>query len=180
MTVRSSAASKATAALLCVVAFGALVLAFVGLPTSAAVAQPVNLDLDFGTLLPGIPQTQTSSLDVPVASTVRQAHAASTSGAEDVDVTFELCRAASCRQLTAGERIEAGLYTLKVSATLSPDIAPGTTTTIAGQLQLAETKSSGLPQPNTLIAVAGIGIVGVIVAALATRLRARNQRGATS
>lgn len=175
----SSAASKATAALLCVVAFGALVLAFVGMPTSTAVAEPVNLDLDFAALVPGVAQTRTSSLDVPVPSTVRRASAASTSGDGDVDVTFELCRAASCRRLTAGERIEAGLYTLRVSATLSPDLAPGTTTTIAGQLQLTEAKSSGLAKPDTLIAVAGIGVVGVIVAALATRLGARHRRGAT-
>lgn len=175
----SSAASKATAALLCVVAFGALVLAFVGIPTSTAVAEPVNLDLDFGTLAPGIPKTRTSSLDVPVPSTVRQARAASMSGTDDVDVTFELCRADSCRRLAAGERIEAGLYTLRVSATLAPDLAPGTTTTIAGQLQLAETKSSGLAKPDTLIWVAGIGVLGVFVAALATRLGARHRRGAT-
>ena len=76
-------------------------------------------------------------------------------------------------------RIEAGLYTLQVTATLSPDIAPGTSTTIAGQLQLAETKSSGLAKPNTLIAVAGIGVVGVIVVALATRLGGRQRRRAT-
>jgi hypothetical protein len=175
----TSAASKATAALLCVVAFGALVLAFVGMPTSTAVAEPVNLDLDFATLVPGVAQTRTSPLDVPVPSTVRRARATSTSGADDVEVTFELCRAASCHRLTEGERIEAGLYTLQVSATLSPDVAPGTTNTIAGQLQLAETKSSGLAKPNTLIAIAGIGVVGVIVAALATRLGRRQRRGAT-
>ena len=175
----SSAASKATAALLCVVAFGALVLAFVGMPNSTAIAEPVNLDLDFGTLVPGIPQTRTSSLDVPVPSTVRRAHAASTSGAGDVDVTFELCRAGNCRQLTTGERIEPGVYTLQVSATLAADIAPGTTTAIAGQLQLAETKSSGLAKPDTLILIAGIGVVGVIVVALATRLSASHRRGAT-
>lgn len=175
----NSAASKATAALLCVVAFGALVLAFVGIPTSTAVAEPVNLDLDFGTLVPGIAQTRSSSLDVPVPSTVRQARAASTSGAGDIDVTFELCRSGICRQLTTGERIEAGLYTLKVSATLAPDIAPGTTTTIAGQLQLAETRSGGLTDPDTLIWVAGIGMAGVIVVALTTRLNARHRRGAT-
>ena len=175
----SSAASKATAALLCVVAFGALVLAFVGMPTSAAVAEPVNLDLDFGTLAPGVPQSRTSSLDVPVPSTVRRAHAASTSGADDVDVTFELCRAEICHRIAEGERIEAGLYTLRVSATLSPDLAPGTTTTIAGQLQLTETKSSGLAKPDTLMAIAGIGVVGVVVAALAARLGARRRRGVT-
>ena len=175
----SSAASKATAALLCVVAFGALVLAFVGIPTSAAVAEPVNLDLDFGTLAPGIAETRTSSLDVPVPSTVRKAHAASTSGADDVDVTFELCGALGCRQLAEGERIEAGRYSLRVSATLSPDLAPGTTTTIAGQLQLAETKSSGLAKPDTLTAIAVVGVAGVIVAALTTRMSARRRRGAT-
>jgi hypothetical protein len=175
----SSAASKATAALLCVVAFGALVLAFVGLPNSAAVAEPVNLDLDFGTLVPGIPQTRTSSLDVPVPSTVRRAHAASLSGADDVDVTFEVCRADICRQLTQGARVDAGIYTLRISAALAPDLAPGTTTTIAGQLQLAETRSSGLAEPDTLIWIAGIGVVGVIVVAITTRLSARHRRGAT-
>jgi hypothetical protein len=175
----SSAASKATAALLCVVAFGALVLAFVGLPNSTAVAEPVNLDLDFGTLVPGIPQTRTSSLDVPVPSTVRRAHAASVSGADDVAVTFELCRSNSCRQLTQGARVEAGLYTLRVSATLAPDISPGTTTTIAGQLQLAETRTSGLAKPDTLIWIAGIGLTGVTVVAITGRLSARHRRGAT-
>jgi hypothetical protein len=178
--VTSSAASRATAALLCVVAFGALVLAFVGMPSTPAVAEPVNLDLDFGVLVPGVAQTRTSSLDVPVPSTVRRAHAASTSGADDVDVTFELCRAGGCRPLTTGERIDAGVYTLRVSATLAPDLPPGTTTTIAGQLQLAETKSSGLSNPNTLLAIAGIGVGGVFVIALATRLRSRRHRGATS
>lgn len=175
----NTAASKAAAALLCVVAFGALVLAFVGMPASTAVAEPVNLDLDFGTLVPGVPQTRTSSLDVPVPSTVRRAHAASASGAHDVDVTFELCRAGRCRQLTAGDRIEAGLYTLRVTATLAADLAPGTTTTIAGQLQLTETKSSGLAKPDTLIAVAGIGAIGVIVVALTARLGSRHRRRAT-
>jgi hypothetical protein len=175
----SSAASKATAALLCVVAFGALVLAFVGLPNSAAVAEPVNLDLDFGTLVPGIPQTRTSSLDVPVPSTVRRAHAASLSGADDVAVTFEVCRADICRQLTHGARVDAGLYTLRISAALAPDLAPGTTTTIAGQLQLAETGSSALAKPDTLISIAGIGVVGVIVVAITSRLSARHRRGAT-
>jgi hypothetical protein len=175
----SSAASKATAALLCVVAFGALVLAFVGLPNSTAVAEPVNLDLDFGTLVPGIPQTRTSPLDVPLPSTVRRAQAGSLSGTDDVAVTFELCRSDICRRLTQGARVDAGFYTLRVSATLAADIAPGTTTTIAGQLQLAETRSSALAKPDTLIWIAGIGVVGAIVVALATRLSARHRRGAT-
>lgn len=176
----STSASKATAALLCVVAFGALVLAFVGMPTSTAVAEPVNLHLDFGVLVPGVARTQTSPLDVPVPSTVRKAQASSTSGDGDIDVTFELCRASRCRQLTPGERIEAGLYTLRVSATLAPDLAPGTSTTIAGQLQLAETHSSGLARPNTLIAIAGIGVAGVAIATLATRLNSRPRRGVAS
>jgi hypothetical protein len=163
---------------LCVVAFGALVLAFVGMPTSTAAAQPVNLDLDFGVLVPGIPQTRASSLEVPVASTVRLAHAASTTGADDVDVSFDLCRTESCRPLTAGERVEAGRYTLRVSATLAADLAPGTETTIAGQLQLVETKTSRLTKPETLIAVAGIGIVGVMVIALTTWRGSRHRRGA--
>jgi len=176
----STSASKATAALLCVVAFGALALAFVGMPTSTAVAEPVNLDLDFGSLVPGVAQTRTSTLDVPVPSTVRKARATSTSGDDDVDVTFELCGATSCRRLTPGGRIEAGVYTLRVSATLAPDLAPGSSTTIAGQLQLAETHSSGLARPNTLIAIAGIGVAGVAIAALATRLNSRPRRGVPS
>lgn len=175
----SSAASKATAALLCVVAFGALVLAFAGMPTSTAVAEPVNLDLDFDTFVPGSPQTRATSLAVPVPSTVRRAVAASTSGADDVDVAFELCRAGSCRQLATGERIETGLYTLRVSATLAPDIAPGADIMIAGQLQLAETTSSRLAKADTLIWVAAIGAVGVLVIALATRLNARHRRRTT-
>ncbi len=176
----STSATKATAALLCVVAFGALVFAFVGVPTSTAVAEPVNLDLDFGTLVPGVAQTRTSSLDVPVPSTVRRAEAGSLSGADDIAVTFELCQRDACRPLRAGERVEAGLYTLRVSATLAADLAPGTVTTIAGQLQLAETKSGGIVKPDTLIAVAAIGIAGVLIVVVTSKLNARDARGATS
>ena len=174
----TTSASKATAALLCVVAFGALVLAYVGLPSDVAVAEPVNLDLDFGVLVPGVAQSRTSPLDVPVPSTVRRAHAASTSGTHDVAVTIALCRGDSCRPLTTGDRIEAGRYTLRVSATLAPDLPPGTVTSIAGQLQLAETRSTGLENPNILIAVAGIGVVGAGIVALTSRRRS-HRHGAT-
>lgn len=174
----STSASRATAALLCVVAFGALVLAYVGLPSDVVVAEPVELDLDFGVLVPGVEQTRTSPLDVPVPSTVHRARAVSTPGTDDVVVTFALCREDNCRVLTTGDKIEPGMYTLRVSATVSADLPPGTTTSIAGHLQLAETKSSGLARPDPLVAMAGIGVVGAGVAGLASRRRA-DRRGAT-
>lgn len=175
----SPSASRVTAALLCVVAFGALVIAYIGLPSTVVVAEPMNLDLDFGVMAPGVPETRTSTLDVPVASTVHVAHASSTTGADDVAVEFELCRDELCRALTAGEDVEPGIYTLRVSATLTPDLAPGTSTSIAGQLQLTETKSTGLADPGLLLAVAVIGVGGAFVVAVTSSLTAR-RRGAAS
>lgn len=167
----STSATRATAALLCAVAFGALVLAFVGLPTSKAVAEPVNLDLSFSPFAPGVTQTRRSVLDVPVASTVRKAEAGATTGPGTIDVTFELCRLDACRPLAAGDRIEPGVYSIAVSATMSPELEPGTDATLVGQLQLAETDTDDAVRPTLILVLAGIAAGGILVIVLTGRAR---------
>ena len=89
----SRSARTVTTLLLCVVLLGALVFAIVSHPDEPPPSRPIAVDLDFDTFQPGVVQTRTTPMHVPVRSQVRRAGMLrSTGDTADIDWTFELCR----------------------------------------------------------------------------------------
>ena len=173
----SRSARAVTSLLLCVVLLGAVALAVVSIPTASAVPEPISVDLDFDTFEPGIVQTRTSPMQVPVQSQVRRAGILrSTGNTADIEWTFELCRDGACRTLEEGADVEPGEYALRVSAALASGAEPGGRGSVAGQVQLVETESPTPVSSSAVLAIAAIGVTGVILVALATRRRRRHRR----
>jgi hypothetical protein len=174
----SRSARTVTTALLCVVFLGAVGFALVSIPTASAVPEPVTVNLDFDTFVPGVVQTRSTQMQVPVQSTVRRAGVLQSTGdAAAIDWTFELCRDGACGALEEGADVESGDYQLQVSAVLARDVEPVGQGSVAGQFQLVETDSP-TPMPSTaVLALAAIGVTGVVLVALTTRGSRRRSRG---
>ena len=164
-------------ALLAVVLFAALgLLAFNRPDHRSALPEPIDVSLGFDELVPGVAQVRTYPLTVPSHARVAEAGIVQATGiAENIDWTFELCRAETCGPLVPGQTLDAGSYTLQVSATLASDEAgAGGTGQIVGGVSFEQATSDPTltwTPVHTLIAVA-IGAV-VVGALLATTLLRR-------
>lgn len=150
-------ARTVAAVLLCMVVIGALAMVILALPVAASVPEPIEVSVDFDAFVPGARQTRRSAVDVPVRSNVTEAGVVRSTGiASDIDWTFELCRRAACRSLTAGAEVEPGAYTLQVSAMLGAasgmagDGLAGDGQ-VMGQILLVEAQSPPAERPTYLM-----------------------------
>lgn len=164
-----TASRRATTALLCGVVLVALGLAFIGLPGDKRAPESLNVTLDFDTFRPGVTQTRTSQVDVPVPSRVTDAEIAQT-GADPNAITVELticdATASNCQPLVAGVKLDPGTHTLTVDATLTAEVPPGSSTTLAGQIRIVETRSISSIDVTLLITIVGGGLLVIAVGAL--------------
>jgi len=167
-------ARTTTAALLCVAVVGALVLIVLALREPDSSFEPFEVSLDFDTFVPGVVQTRSTVVAVPVRSRVIEAGTVASSGlASDIDWTFQLCQGAICRPLTRDSEVEPGAYRVQVSAVLASDTEPGASGRVFGRVQFGEslTTSEGRSGESTLVWWAAIGGMVVTVGILVSRRR---------
>lgn len=167
----SRTAVRATAALLCGVVLVALGLAFMGLPDTAHAPESLSVDVDFDTFQPGVTQTRTSMVEVPVPSQVAEARVDAVGSAMSVDVELTICQADDCQPLEAGTELAPGPYTLTVSATLDEQVTPGSSGELAGQIRIVETRRTNAVDTSLLMTIAAIGLAAIAIGALAVRQR---------
>lgn len=160
-------------ALLAVVLFAALGLLVVNQAGDRSdLPDPIDVALDFDQLVPGVAQVRTYPFDVPGQARVAEAGIVSATGiAQDIAWTFELCEFDGCAPLAAGQALEAGVYTLQVSAVLESD-GRGTGRVVGGVSfeQAANDPTLTWTPVHTLIAV-GIGAIVIGAMLSATMLR---------
>ena len=96
----SRTATRATAALLCGVVLVALGLAIIGLPDTEVAPESLSVDIDFDEFVPGVTQTRTSPVDVPVPSRVAEAEVATSGPDVAIDVDLTICQRDRCTPLT--------------------------------------------------------------------------------
>ncbi len=169
-----TAARRATTALLCGVVLVALGLAFIGLPSDKRAPESLSVALDFDTFRPGVMQTRTSDVEIPVPSRVTDAEIVQNgvdSNAITVDMTICDAVGSGCRPLVAGLELEQGPHTLTVDATLTGDVPPGARTTLVGQVRIVEARSTSTVDTTLLVAVAGGGLLAIAAGALLVRPR---------
>ena len=159
-------ATRATAALLCGVVLVALGLAIAGLPDFERAPESLSLEIDFDTLQPGVTQTQSSQVDVPVASRVAEARVDSVGFEAVIDVELTICDFDGCRPLEAGTDLDPGQYTLTVAAKLDEQAAPGTSGEFVGQIRVVETHRSTAIDTTLLMSIAGVGLLAIGLGAL--------------
>ena len=167
----SRTATRATAALLCGVVLVALGLAVAGIPGAEPAPESLNVEIDFDTFVPGVTQTRTSLVEVPVPSLVDEARVDTFGSGVDIDVDLTICDAGRCRPLVAGAELDPGPYTLTVAATLDEQVAPGTSGDIAGQIRIVETSRATAIDTTLLMSVAGVGLLAIAIGALLVRQR---------
>lgn len=159
-------ATRAIAALLCGVVVVALGLAIAGLPDFGRSPESLSLEIDFDTLQPGVTQTQSSQVDVPVASRVAQARLDTVGFGTAIDVELTICDFDGCRPLEAGTELDPGQYTLTVAATLDEQATPGTSGEFGGQIRVIETHQSTSTDTTLLMSIAGVGLLTITLGAL--------------
>jgi hypothetical protein len=165
----SRSATRAIAALLCGVVLVALGLAITAMPDTERAPESISVEIAFDPFLPGRTQTRTSSVDVPVPSQVTEARI-DTAGAP-LDIELTICQLDRCREIVAGTELDPGPYTLTIAATLDEDVAPGSSTDIAGEIRIVETRRPTAIDTTLLTSVAGIGVAAVAIGALLVRQR---------
>ena len=159
-------ARTTTAALLCVAVVGALVLIVMAFRTPDPSFEPFEVSLDFDTFVPGVIQTRSTAIEVPVRSRVIEAGVVASSGlTSTIDWTFELCQGASCRPLTRDLAVESGAYRVEVSALLASDTEPGASGRVVGRVQFGEslTSSDGRSGESHVVWWAAIGAMVVTI-----------------
>ena len=159
-------ATRATAALLCGVVLVALGLAIIGLPDDEIAPESLSVAIDVDTVVPGVTQTRTSPVDVPVPSRVAEAMVATSGPDVAIDVDLTICQRDRCTPLTTGLELDPGPYTLTVAATMDRNAEPGTSGDIVGQIRIVETHSSTGIDATQLMAVAGVGLLSIAVGVL--------------
>lgn len=178
----SRTATRATAALLCAVVLVALGLAYIGLPDAEVPAESLSVELDFDTFAPGVTQTRTSEVVIPVASRVTEASITQSAGSHmAIDATLTICGATGCRMLEPDLEIDPGPHTLQVEATLADtapntpprDNAPGATGGFTGQIRIVETHRSSGVDTSLLIGISAIGLAAIAIGALIVQPRRR-------
>lgn len=162
----SRTATRATAALLCGVVLVALGLAIAGMPESERAPASLNVDMNFDTFAPGVTQTRSSAVDVPVPSRIADARVETVGRGVVIDVELTICRLDDCRPVEAGTELVPGPYTLRVSATLDDQVPPGASGRLVGEIRIVETRRADAIDTTLLMAVAGIGMVVIAVGAL--------------
>jgi hypothetical protein len=162
----SRTATRATAALLCGVVLVALGLAIIGMPDDATAPESMNVEVDFDTFIPGVTQTRSSAVDVPVPSKVAEARVDTTGSGASIDATLSICQLDRCAPLVVGAELDPGPYTLTVAATMNQSVEPGSTVELFGRIRIIETHQSAAIDPTLLIAAAGIGLVTISTGAL--------------
>ncbi len=162
----SRAATRATAALLCGVVLVALGLAFVGLPDSERSPDSMSVEIDFDTFTPGVTQTRSSSVEVPVPSRVAVARVDTIGPDVAIDVDLTICDRGDCRPLEAGAELEPGPYTLTVAATLDDQVAPGSSGRFVGEIRIVETSQTTAIDTTLMMVIAGIGLLAIAIGAL--------------
>ena len=169
-------ARTTTAALLCVAVVGALVLIVMAFRAPDSAFEPFEVSLDFDTFAPGVIQSRSTVVDVPVRSRVIEAGAVASSGlASDIDWSFELCQGATCVPLTRDSTVESGAYRVQVSALLAADTStePGASGRVFGRVQFGEslTSSDGRSGESTVVWWAAIGGMLVTIGVMLGRHR---------
>ncbi|MGB0112190.1 MAG: hypothetical protein WBP59_03125 [Ilumatobacteraceae bacterium] len=174
----SRATTRATAALLCGVVLVALGLAFVGLPDAEAPAESLSVRLDFDTFSPGVTQTRTSDVVIPVASRVTDASIEqSADSAMSLDTVLTICSVTGCEPLVPGLEVATGPHTLTVEATLADstqtDTAPGAVGSFTGQIRIVETHQSAGVDTSLLVGISAIGLAAIAIGAFIVSPRRR-------
>jgi hypothetical protein len=155
---------------------GAVGMVVLALPDLEAPPEPIDVALDFDSFVPGVAQVQSTVLDVPVPSRVREAGVGVATGfAGDIAWTFELCRREVCRPIAVDDVVVPGVYRLQVTAMLDAAVPPGADGMVAGRVQLVESSTSSGLDRSQLVWVATIGLIGVVlVATVVHRTRVRS------
>jgi len=167
-------ARTTTAALLCAAVVGALVLIVLGLRAPESGFEPFEVSLDFDTFAPGVEQTLSTVIDVPVRSSVIEAGTTVSTGvASDIDWTFELCQGATCRLLMRDSEVEPGAYRLQVSAVLASDTEPGARGRVFGRVQFGESLTSSENRSGESAVVWWAAIAGITVTLATVIVRRR-------
>ncbi len=178
----STTARRATATLLCAVLLVALGLMLANMRAETeSKPESLNVDLSFDTFAPGVPQTRTSTVDIPVPSEVTDATVAHAGSNARIDVDLTICEGVSgdCRPLTPGLELLPGRHTLSVEATLTNAVqvhgdvdgeADGDGI-LAGEIRIVESHSPSMVDTGLLMTVAGAGLLAVAVGAVAVRPR---------
>ena len=168
----SRSATRATTALLCGVVLVALGLAIAATPDAERAPESLRVDIAFDAFVPGITQTRTSGVEVPVPSRIAEARVDATG--LPVRVELAICRLDSCRPIVVGSELDPGPYILIVAATLDAQVAADTSGGIVGQIRLVEARQP-IADDATLVltAFAGFVTVGIVVGALMMAQRQR-------
>lgn len=172
-------AHTTSVALLCAVVIGALALLITGVPADAE-TEPIQVVLDFDTFLPGVAQTRSSDLEVPVRSEVASAGVVRASGlASAVDWSFRVCaRSGPCTPIAEDDVVQAGDYVLEVSGVLPGDTETevrGAAGSVVGQVQLIEADPGGIEVTRALLALVAAAIVGILLALILPMVGARRR-----
>jgi len=170
-----------TAVLLTIVLLAALGILSTTIPASAALPEPIDVTLDFDRFLPGEAQTKTYPLNVPSAARFAEAGIVYSTGiANDVEWTFELCDAveSACRPVIEQADVAAGMYTLRVSALLSTNVAGEGSVLGRVRLEQADGSAGGSFTPFHWMIVAAMAavVVGGIAAVVSAQRTARRAR----
>ena len=165
----SRTATRAIAALLCGVVLVALGLAIAGMPDTERAPESLHVEIAFDEFVPGVVQTRSSSVEIPVPSRVTDARVDTAGAPIDVDVT--ICQLDRCRPIVTGTELDPGPYTLDITAALDDDVAPGSSTDIVGEIRIVETRQPTAIDTTLLMSAAGIGVVAIAVGALLVRQR---------
>lgn len=163
----SRTATRATAALLCGAILVALGLAIAGMPDTARSPESLNVEITFDAFVPGVTQTRSSSVEVPVRSRVADARVDTAEALIDVDLT--ICQLDECRPLVAGTELDPGPYTLDIAATLDEQFAAGSSTDIVGEIRIVEARQPAATDTTVLMAAPGIGVAAIVIGALTVR-----------
>ena len=159
------AATRATAALLCGVVLVALGLAIAGMPDTERAPESLNVEIAFDTFVPGVTQTRTSAIDVPVPSRVIDARVDTIGTDAAVDVALTICSSDDCHPLAADSELDAGPYTLTIAATLDERVAQGSSGDIVGRIRIVEARQPTAVDTTLLMAVAGVGLLAIAIGA---------------
>lgn len=172
----SRTATRATAALLCGVVLVALGLAIIGMPDDETAAESLSVEITFDAFVPGVTQTRTSDVDVPVPSRVDEARVDIVGEGVVIDTDLSICQLGECQPLAAGLELRPGPYTLSVSATLDREVAPGASADLVGQIRIVETREPTAIDTTLLMIVAGIGVLAIALGVLLVTRRREAMR----